>query len=1724
MSDAIDRLEIEVSGGDTKKVEDGLNALAKSLGALQRATAQLGKALDGADFDQFGSGVRKLAKALQPLSGFKSQAGGVINSLKDFTETATNFNQFTRFDKFAEQIERLSDSLKPLADVRTQLGATLKHLSDVPNIMGKLEDLNFDEFAIKVRGLADSLEPLGNIQSKLGSTLNQLSRFSQVTQQLDETFTSANFENNIIRLVSALTPLMEIGKSNLGSILNQLRKIPEIMDSLAKADMDVFADQMERVARAMKPLADEMQKVSQGFSAFPARIQRLIRDNERLSNSNRALSRSYGVLGTGISRTTVRFGLLYAGLHRLASRMGDWLNKSNEYVENLHLFRLAMEGATESALEFAYTVQEKMGIDVSEWMRYQAAFQNMARGFGITAEKATIMSKTLTQLGYDLAAVFNVDYETAMQKLQSAIAGQPRPMREWGFDISETTLKMVAMNLGIEKNVELMTQMEKAQLRFIQIMETSRKQGFLGDMARTIMTPANALRILEQQILQLKRALGEALIPVLIEFIPYVIAGTKVITNLARAIAAMMGFELPEIDYTGLEAIRYGADEATDGLDNTTESLKKLKRQTLGFDELNIISPDTDLEGFNMAIDELGLDLSQYTYDFLGEMNTRIADLTEKAEAMLQPFIDNLPEIWELTKSIGAAFLVWKISESVLTGLDTVIGKLTTIRDNQVVRQGLGLSLTVMGGYLVFDSAFKILYGGASFSTISEAILGAGAVLAGSLFLFGGPTGWVLGPTIILSLTAVGAYFANRAKMKDMVRDAFYDGGDSISIQDIAVKVVDPDVSLVNKFAKLDELMLYVENPSIQEATPNEIRDKLFTLINGTPIPKAVLNLTDMNLDLPEEELDSVVEEINAKFRTITLPDIATGYKAFLDTVTDGMEEFNVAHEAFDNLTETINSTNKEIDNLSLAWSRGLVETAEFIPQFNALLDTFNSDLKDRLDVAQENIMMALGGSFGDALTQAGVDLPEFVTTLSEAVDQGKTKVDEMTARLKELNQIILDGGTWTKEQAEEWARLRQELSLTDPAMEQAKENFEKLNLAIGSIDWEDPQTVATFFKQVNEDTASAIEGVNLFTNNLIAELRAVADAVEDQDLRAAILNAITIADSDRDEKIEEIKTSMGTIFDAMQLDLVAKGVAMSDSFIEEWETMNPFRKMFAGGEERFVKGAMRQYQDEIMAPILAEMEESLEALGLESSTFAEEAMKAILDALFIYPDETGARQFGLDLSTGVGEVLEQFGIDVRPLAEAAGWTVVEGIDEGMKVDIAKMKVKEFFGTLGESLTTAFEAISSASKTAVTFLFDIGDTLDTYLVAIGELVAEWWAGLSASISATASLVWDNLVTALKDNFSKVKEYFSGLRTNFTTWGKDLIEGLKEGIQAKLSDNWFTRTFQKIGGFFTKENEIQSPSKLYMRYGGYMMDGLSIGIQKGGKNVVSAMKQVTNDLKTKGLGPFEDFVDESNRAVQSSYFGMLDELESRFMISLDEIMSDWEDAPDWFKNSIFNVIDAGARDLTKAMKTEFKEAVDGEGGIKTVFGTLPAFFEETMTGENGVLTAIEDAVENISKAFGDIVVDLIGFEKLFGKEVSNPVLKFLGQLYNEILRMAAIAIAKWVLKLILNSMGIPLLASGGFVDQGQIFVAREAGPELVGTIGSRTAVANNDQIVESVSRGVYQAVVAAMSDQQQGRGVTEVRVYLDGKDITRSVEMEQRDRGLDLMPGGVLVGA
>ncbi len=523
-----------------------------------------------------------------------------------------------------------------------------------------------------IDGLIDSLTRLKGVTKGgvgLTSVTNQLRKLNDAVSGIKDP------TENIQKLVSALKPLESIKKTNLNSTLNSLKKLPEITQQLSSIDMDGFASQIDRVVTSIKPLADEMNKVAAGFSAFPSRIQRLITQNERLSTSNKKTAKSFGAMGTGISQLKVKLGVLYFALRRITRQMGEWVQESNAYVENLNLFRVSMREGADEALDFANKVYEIFGVDPSEWIRYQAVFQNMATGFGIASDKAAIMSRSLTQLGYDLATIFNVNYDVAMQKLESALAGQPRPMREWGFDMSETTLKLVALKHGIEDNVETMTQYEKAQLRFVHLMETANKQGILGNFARELHTPANAMRILNQQIRQLRRALGDLLIPILMKVIPYLQAFVMALTDAVRVLAAFFGFELPMIDYSSLEAlspITAGANEAADAIKGTTKAAKELRRAIMGFDELNILTEPTSstpsggagsVGGGASFGRDLGLIDDRYLYDFFGGITEQTDELKEKMKELLK---------W--IGLIGAGLLSWKISNalySLFTGTGT---------------------------------------------------------------------------------------------------------------------------------------------------------------------------------------------------------------------------------------------------------------------------------------------------------------------------------------------------------------------------------------------------------------------------------------------------------------------------------------------------------------------------------------------------------------------------------------------------------------------------------------------------------------------------------------------------------------------------------------------------------------------------------------------------------------------------------------------------------------------------------------------------------------------------------------------------------------------------------------------------------------------------------------------------------------------------------------------
>ncbi|HIS12708.1 MAG TPA: hypothetical protein IAB40_06350 [Candidatus Onthocola stercoravium] len=199
-------------------------------------------------------------------------------------------------------------------------------------------------------------------------------------------------------------------------------------------------------------------------------------------------------------------------------------------------------------------------------------------------------------------------------------------MRALGFALDEASLQQIAYANGIEQTYSTMTQAEKAQLRYIALM--TQIPQVQGDMARTITSSANALRVLQQQFTLLGREIGNIFIPLLNAIIPIAIAVVKVLGKVAKAIAQLFGFTIPDLNWDGVQQTTGGI--ATD-LEDANGSATKLKRQLAGFDELNnLTTPSSGGSGTGTSPVGGGLDVPLPEYDMLEGLDKGIEDLTQQ--------------------------------------------------------------------------------------------------------------------------------------------------------------------------------------------------------------------------------------------------------------------------------------------------------------------------------------------------------------------------------------------------------------------------------------------------------------------------------------------------------------------------------------------------------------------------------------------------------------------------------------------------------------------------------------------------------------------------------------------------------------------------------------------------------------------------------------------------------------------------------------------------------------------------------------------------------------------------------------------------------------------------------------------------------------------------------------------------------------------------------------
>lgn len=607
---------------------------------------------------------------------------------------------------------------KKLTELKTSISGSTTALSKVAagisQIKNAVNNMNTGDFANKINRISNSL---GNLKDqtdslKISASIgNQLAAINQAITNLPDTP-----GEKLRNLASGLQPLSELGRSNMTSFINQLKKLPEVIQELEKADIDKFTQQMKDLASAMKPFADEMNKVSSGFSAFPSRIQRLITSTEQYNGTVRRATTSTNAWNSALK------AISFAAIYRAAAKLlGIAIAKSSQYTEDLNLFTVSMGKYAEEAYNYAQKVSDVMGIDPAEWMRNQGVFNTIITGFGVAGDKAAFMSKNLTQLGYDLASFYNIDFESAMQKVQSGISGELEPLRRLGYDLSVARLEQERLNLGIDKSVSSMTQAEKSQLRYYAMMtQVTQVQ---GDMARTLENPANMLRVLRAELEQAARAVGNIFIPILTKVLPIAIAVASALQEIIAAIAALFGVTVKSPKWgDAIGSASAGSGAIADNMDSAAGSAKELKRYLAGFDELNVL-PDQSNGGGGGGAGGGGGGLGFPTpgYDFLENAVTKKIDAWKKK---LQPFVDwitsHLKEIGEIAEGIAAIFLAWEISESLIRGVDTLSGFFKNIsKVGSLTLGGIGL----IADLNEFMKALKdIQENGANFSNVSKLI------------------------------------------------------------------------------------------------------------------------------------------------------------------------------------------------------------------------------------------------------------------------------------------------------------------------------------------------------------------------------------------------------------------------------------------------------------------------------------------------------------------------------------------------------------------------------------------------------------------------------------------------------------------------------------------------------------------------------------------------------------------------------------------------------------------------------------------------------------------------------------------------------------------------------------------------------------------------------------------------------------------------------------------
>jgi hypothetical protein len=354
-------------------------------------------------------------------------------------------------------------------------------------------------------------------------------------------------------------------------------------------------------------------------------------------------------------------GIVALGIGKV---IADSIKTGMDAVESDSLFDTSLGKYAEDVRGWSNEISDALGLNAVAMRKNTGVIFNMTSSMGVAEDNALKMSKGISLLTEDMASFYNLDSSEAFNKLRAGLTGETEPLKALGILVDENTVKQVAYSEGIAENGAELTQQQKVLARYVAILkQTGNAQ---GDLARTIDSPSNQLRILKNQVSQLGLAFSNFLLPVVSAVLPYITAFTKVITIALNSLSKFLGLGGKGGADTSkaVNDISSGVGGIGSGLDDANKSAKKLKGTLAGFDEMNVIqdsSSDSSSGAGGGAGTSAGLDFS------LGDYDAHLDGLDSKIDKIVENMKNGFNTVKEVVKSIWNSEPVQAFSGAVMS-------------------------------------------------------------------------------------------------------------------------------------------------------------------------------------------------------------------------------------------------------------------------------------------------------------------------------------------------------------------------------------------------------------------------------------------------------------------------------------------------------------------------------------------------------------------------------------------------------------------------------------------------------------------------------------------------------------------------------------------------------------------------------------------------------------------------------------------------------------------------------------------------------------------------------------------------------------------------------------------------------------------------------------------------------------------------------------------------